>query len=142
MRYLREADAPIPEALAIVTRHVLEQEALGEIARIEDGPLPPRVAELIGEAQALGLTLDLTPAKPALQRAVQAALAAVDAEPVAARIGSARRLIEDARALGLRFGLWQTQNRFFDIWQAHPEQRRELAPLGVVLGFNLNGERA
>jgi hypothetical protein len=143
MRYLREADAPIPEALAIVTRHVLEQEALGELARIEDGgPLPPRVAELIDEAEALGLALDLTPGKPALQRAVQAALAAIDTEPVRARIASAQRLIEDARALGLRFGLWQAQNRFFDLWQAHPDERRELAPLGVVLGFNLTGEPA
>jgi alpha-amylase/alpha-mannosidase (GH57 family) len=143
MRYLREADAPIPEALAIVTRHVLEQEALDEIARLEDGgPLPSGVTELIDEAQGLGLTLDLTPAKPALQRAVQAALAAVDAEPVATRIASALRLIEDARALGLRFGLWQAQNRFFDIWQGHAAQRGELVPLGTVLGFNLTGERA
>src|SRR5439155_754849 len=28
VRYLRQADAPIPDALAIVARHVLEQEAL------------------------------------------------------------------------------------------------------------------
>ena len=40
MRYLRQADAPIPEALAIVARHVLEQETLADLARVEGaGPL-------------------------------------------------------------------------------------------------------
>jgi alpha-amylase/alpha-mannosidase (GH57 family) len=142
VRYLREADAPIPEALAIVARHVLEQEALAELARVEEGgPLPARAAELLGEAGGLGLSLDLLPAKPALQRAVQGALAAVAAEPVAARVAAAQRLIEDARARGLRFGLWQTQNRFFEIWQARADARPALRPLGVVLGFNLTGER-
>jgi alpha-amylase/alpha-mannosidase (GH57 family) len=142
VRYLREADAPIPEALAIVARHVLEQEALAELARVEEGgPLPARAAELLGEAGGLGLSLDLLPAKPALQRAVQGALTAVAAEPVAARVAAAQRLIEDARARGLRFGLWQTQNRFFEIWQARADARPALRPLGVVLGFNLTGER-
>src|SRR4029078_1348355 len=40
MRYLREADAPIPEALAIVTRHVLEQEELDQIPGLQDGRPP------------------------------------------------------------------------------------------------------
>jgi alpha-amylase/alpha-mannosidase (GH57 family) len=143
VRYLREADAPIPEALAIVARHVLEQEALAELARVEEGgPLPARAAELLGEASGLGLALDLVPAKPALQRAVQGALGAVAAEPVAARVAAAQRLIEDARARGLRFGLWQAQNRFFEIWQARADARPALTPLGVVLGFNLTGARA
>ena len=143
IRYLRQADAPIPEALAIVARHVLEQEALTTLARVEGaGPLPERVGELIHEAGGLGLTLDLLPAKPALQRAVQSALAAVAVEPVAARAAGAQRLIEDARALGLRFGLWQAQNRFFETWRARPEARAALAPLGAALGFNLAAEPA
>jgi len=143
IRYLRQADAPIPEALAIVARHVLEQEALATLARVEGaGPLPERVGELIHEAGGLGLTLDLLPAKPALQRAVQSALAAVAVEPVAARVAAAQRLIEDARALGLRFGLWQAQNRFFETWRARPEARAALAPLGAALGFNLAAEPA
>ena len=143
IRYLRQADAPIPEALAIVARHVLEQEALAMLARLEGaGPLPERVGELIHEAGGLGLTLDLLPAKPALQRAVQSALAAVAADPVAARVAAAQRLIEDARALGLRFGLWQAQNRFFETWRARPEARAALAPLGAALGFNLAVEPA
>ena len=113
-----------------------------ELARVEEGgPLPARAAELLGEAGGLGLSLDLLPAKPVLQRAVQGALAAVAAEPVAARVAAAQRLIEDARARGLRFGLWQTQNRFFEIWQARADARPALRSLGVVLGFNLTGER-
>jgi alpha-amylase/alpha-mannosidase (GH57 family) len=143
VRYLRQADAPIPEALAIVARHVLEQEALATLAGVEGaGPLPERVGELIHEARGLGLTLDLLPAKPALQRTVQSALAAVAAEPVAARVAAAQRLIEDAVALGLRFGLWQAQNRFFETWRARVEARPTLAPLGAVLGFNLPAEPA
>jgi alpha-amylase/alpha-mannosidase (GH57 family) len=143
IRYLRQADAPIPEALAIVARHVLEQEALATLARVEGGgPMPERVGELIDEARGLGLMLDLLPAKPALQRAVQSALAAVAAEPVAARVAAAQQLIEDARALGLRFGLWQAQNRFFETWRARPEARAALAPLGAALGFNLAAEPA
>jgi len=73
---------------------------------------------------------------------VQSALAAVAAEPVAARVAAAQRLIEDARALGLRFGLWQAQNRFFETWRARPEVRAALAPLGVALGFTLAAEPA
>ena len=143
VRYLRQADAPIPEALAIVARHVLEQEALATLARVEGaGPLPERVGELIREARGLGLTLDLLPAKPTLQLAVQSALAGVAAEPVAARVAAAQRLIEDAHALSLRFGLWQAQNRFFEIWRARPEARAALAPLGAALGFNLAAEPA
>jgi len=41
----------------------------------------------------------------------------------------------------VRFGLWATQNRFFDVWRARPEARARLAPLGAVLGFDLAVER-
>jgi alpha-amylase/alpha-mannosidase (GH57 family) len=141
VRYLREADAPIPEALAIVARHVLEQETLAEVARTEDvGPLPERLVDAIEEARALGLTLDLAPAKPRLQALVDGALDAVAAEPTAERVADARRLVEDATALGLRFGLWRAQNRFFEIWRARPEARAALGPLGDTLGFNLAAE--
>jgi alpha-amylase/alpha-mannosidase (GH57 family) len=143
VRYLREADTPIPEALAIIARHVLEQEMLATLAQVEElGALPERAIELVDEARGLGLSLELLPAKPLMQRAVQAALAAVAAEPVAARVAVAQRLIENAGALGLRFGLWQTQNRFFEIWRSQPQARGVLAPLGAALMFRLATEPA
>ncbi len=141
VRYLRQADAPIPDALAIVARHVLEQETLAVLGRLErPGPLPERVLELIGEARALGLTLDLAAAKPALQAAVDRALDTVAAEPSDGRVADACHLIADARRLDLRFGLWATQNRFFEIWRARTDARPRLAPLATVLGFKLLAE--
>ncbi|HEX6209236.1 MAG TPA: DUF3536 domain-containing protein [Methylomirabilota bacterium] len=143
VRYLRQADAPIPEALAIVARHVLEQEARAELARVvEGGALPERAAEVVREAHALGLALDLAPATPGLQRAVLDALDAVDAEPVAERVAAVQRLVEQAGALGVDFGLWEAQNRLFAIWRAQPPARPVLAPLAAALGFNLNGAPA
>ncbi|HEU4366636.1 MAG TPA: DUF3536 domain-containing protein [Methylomirabilota bacterium] len=143
VRYLRQADAPIPEALAIVARHVLEQETLAELARMDDGgPLPERLLEVIAEASTLGLTLDLAPAKPRMQAVVDHALDALAAGPTAEQVAAARRLVEDATALGLRFGLWRTQNRFFEIWRTRPEARGLLGPLGEALGFVLAAEPA
>jgi alpha-amylase/alpha-mannosidase (GH57 family) len=143
VRYLRQADAPIPEALAIVARHVLEQEVLGELDRLPEGAaLPERVGELVGEARTLGLALDLSPARPALQRAVLRALDAMAAEPGPERVAAVRRLVEEAQALGLEYGLWEAQNRFFEIWRARPEPRPELSLLAAALGFNLDGEPA
>jgi len=138
VRYLRQADAPIPEALAIVARHVLEQEALAALADVDrTGTLSERLLEMVAEASALGLTLDLSPAKPTMQAAVDRALEAVAADPTAERLHAAVRLITDARGLGLRFGLWATQNRFFEIWRARRDARARLAPLGSALGFKL-----
>jgi hypothetical protein len=142
VRYLRHADAPIPEALAIVARHVLEQEALAALARLDGGALPERAAEIVREARTLGLKLDLTPARPALQRAVLGALDAVAAGPGEDRVAAVRRLVEDAAALGLEFGLWEVQNRFLEVWRAQPQARPALEPLARALGFNLNGARA
>jgi alpha-amylase/alpha-mannosidase (GH57 family) len=138
VQYLRQADAPIPEALAIVARHVLEQEALAGLADVErTGTLSEPLLEAVAEASALGLTLDLSSGKAPMQAAAERALQAVAAEPTAERITAAVRLVSDARTLGLRFGLWATQNRFFEIWRARREARPRLAPLGEVLGFKL-----
>jgi hypothetical protein len=143
VRYLRQADAPIPEALGIVARHVLEQEALAALARLGDGgALPEHAAEVVREARALGLTLDLTPATPALQRAVLGALDAVVAEPGAERVAAVQRLVQEAAALGVDVGLWEVQNRFFEIWRAQPDARPALTPLAAALGFNLTGAGA
>jgi hypothetical protein len=142
--YLHEAEAPIPAALAMVGRHVLEEAILAEVERMRDPEepvaIPVRLFELSREASDLGLTLDLTAAKPAMAQAVGRALAVVEAELTAERVAEAVRLIESARQLGVRFGLWATQNRFFDIWRARPEARAILAPLGTSLGFNLTVE--
>ena len=142
VHYLRQADAPIPEALALVARHVLSQDLLAEPARFEEaggtGPLPDRLFELAGEATALGLTLDLAEGKPAATRMVVRALDAVAESPTDAHVAAALALIEGAHRLGLRYGRWAAQNRFFEIWKRHSAARARLQPLGAVLGFRLD----
>jgi len=138
VRYLRQADAPIPEALAIVARHVLEQQALTELNEVgRSGTLSEPLLETIAEASALGLMLDLSAAKPQLQAAIERALAAVAAEPTPERVAAATRLVTDARTLGLRFGLWAAQNQFFDVWRGGRDARPQLQPLATALGFKL-----
>src|SRR5262249_31356214 len=141
VRYLRRADAPIPDALALVARHVLEQEVSAEVRRISGpGALPASVDELLGEAHALGLSLNLTPIRPALERTLEHALDTIAEEPSADRIDAARRLVADAQRLRLGLRLWAGQNRYFEIWRAHPAARPSLRPLGLALGFALDGE--
>jgi alpha-amylase/alpha-mannosidase (GH57 family) len=143
VRYLRQADAPIPDALAIVARHVLEREALAELVRIRGvGPLPERLLEALAEASTLGLTLDLAATRPAMQELMDRALAGVEEETTPERVATAQRLVDDARALGLPFGLWAAQNRFLETWRARPDAHAVLTPLGEALGFNLTGEPA
>ncbi|HUF93201.1 MAG TPA: hypothetical protein VMR23_12535, partial [Candidatus Limnocylindria bacterium] len=145
MRYLRVADAPIPDALALVARYVLEQDVAQAMAALDtDGPpegLPERVTELLGEAKALGLDLDLLPAKPATTRVVTRALEAVAEEPTAARVARATALVTETLRYDLRFGRWAAQNRFFAIWRARPEAHEVLAPLATALGFNVTQGR-
>jgi alpha-amylase/alpha-mannosidase (GH57 family) len=141
VHYLRQADAPIPEALALVARHVLEQEILAELAGVEargdQGPLPDRMFQLAGEAAALDLLLNLDAGKPIGVRLVRRTLGAVAEVPTPTRIGHALALIEGANRLGLRYGRWAAQNLFFEIWARHPGARADLAPLGDVLNFHL-----
>src|SRR3989454_12829502 len=72
VHYLRQADAPIPEALALVARHVLSQELLAELTRFEAaggaGPLPDPLFDLAGAAPPPRLTLDLAHGKAAATR--------------------------------------------------------------------------
>jgi hypothetical protein len=146
VHYLRRADAPIPEALGLVARHVLEEEILAELARAEArgdrGPLPDRVFELAGEATALGLTLNLDAGKPIGVRLVRRALGAVAESPTPGRVAEALALIEGANRLGLRYGRWAAQNLFFETWARHPGAHVVLAPLGAALGFHLVPEAA
>jgi len=136
MHYLRQVDAPIPDALALVARHVLEERIRAELERMGTA-LPARALELAAEAGTLGVTLDLMPARFAMHRAVQQALAAVEASPVAGHVAEAAALVTGAQRLGVRFGLWATQNRFFDLWRSRPDARAALEPLAEALGFAL-----
>ncbi len=146
VHYLRQADAPIPEVLRLVARHVFEQALLTELAKVEargeTGALPDRMFELAGEATALGLTLDLEAARPTAMRVVRRALTAVAEQPTPGRVADALALIEGANRLGLRYGRWATQNFFFQTWGRQPRARAVLAPLGDALGFQLTPEAA
>jgi hypothetical protein len=92
---------------------------------------------IVDEAKALGLTLDLLPQRFVMQRAVARALALVAESPVRERIAQATALIDGARRLGIRYGHWASQNRFFQIWSERPDARADLLPLANVLGFSL-----
>jgi alpha-amylase/alpha-mannosidase (GH57 family) len=138
VRYLRQAEAPIPEVLAMTARHVLEQAVRDELVEIGTaGALPERVFELVAEARALGLRLDLGAVRAPVQAAVARALGALREEPSAARVAAALALVEGANRLGLPFGLWHAQNQFFALWRALPEARPRLAVLAEALGFHL-----
>jgi hypothetical protein len=72
-----------------------------------------------------------------MQHAVAHALARVGESPSRERVAQATALIEGARRLGIRYGNWATQNRFFQIWTERPDARAELLPLADALGFSL-----
>jgi len=72
-----------------------------------------------------------------MQRAVARALALVAESPVRERIAQATALIDGARRLGIRYGHWASQNRFFQIWSERPDARADLLPLANALGFSL-----
>ena len=146
VHYLRQADAPIPEALALVARHVLEQDMIAELTKVEArgdiSALPDRMFALADEAAALGLTLDLEAARPIALRLVRRALAAVAEQPTPARIAEALTLIQGANRLGLRYGRWAAQNLFYETWARQVGAHAVLAPLGDALGFHLIPESA
>ncbi len=138
VHYLRQADAPIPEALAIIARHVLEEQVTAELQSLPDlGTIPDRVVGIVDEAKALGLTLDLMRQRFVMHPAVRRALDAIAESPSRERIAQATALIEGARRLGIPYGHWATQNRFFQIWSERPDARGELLPLATALGFSL-----
>jgi alpha-amylase/alpha-mannosidase (GH57 family) len=138
VHYLRDADAPIPDALAIIAKHVLEQQVTFELLSPPDlAAIPDRVVGIVDEAKALGLTLDLLAQRFVMQRAVARALALVAESPGRDRVAQATALIEGARRLGIRYGHWASQNRFFQIWSERPDAHADLLPLARALGFNL-----
>jgi len=138
VHYLREADAPIPEALAIIARHVLEEQITAELQALPELlVIPDRVVSIVDEANALGLKLDLVPQRAVMHRAVARALDAVAELPSRERIAQPTALIEGARRLGIPYGRWVAQNRFFEIWSERQEARGDLQPLATALGFSL-----
>jgi hypothetical protein len=141
VRYLREADAPIPEVLRIIAKHVLEGQLVAELRRAADAtPLPAPLFEVSEEARSLGLKLEATAARPIISRAVGQALDALSERPTPDRVASFEALVLGLERLGLHFELWQTQNRFFALWRDHPEARETLRPLAGALGFALAAE--
>ena len=138
VHYLREVDAPLPEALAIVARHVLEQQVAAELQPLPElGAIPDRAFAIVGEAQTLGLTLDLAPLRFIMHRAVTQALDAIAESASSERVARATALIEGARRLGIPYGHWATQNRFFQLWRERPDARDVLLPLATTLAFSL-----
>jgi alpha-amylase/alpha-mannosidase (GH57 family) len=137
VRYLRQAEAPIPEVLRITARHVLEEEILAQLERAaEAGVIPEAAFEAADEARSLGLTLDLAAGKPAMAQAIGRALDAL-AEPTPERVSAAVNLARGANRLGVPFGLWHNQNGFFVLWREHPGDHAVLRPLAQALGFDL-----
>jgi hypothetical protein len=138
VRYLREVDAPVPEALALAGRHVMEDEARAELARTAAlGAIPPRVFELADEASAVGLPLDLGPCRPVLRAAETATNTQAAQSLSPERVAAVLALIDGARRLGVGFDRWTAQNRVFELWRRRPEARATLAPIADALGFAL-----
>ncbi len=141
VRYLRQADAPIPEVLRITTKYVLEEELVAEVARAADSTtLPKRTFEISEEAHSLGLELDGTAARPSIRLMVGLSLDALVERVTTERVAPLVTLVLGASRIGLRFGLWHTQNRVFALWRDHPEARDTLGPLLHALGFALAGQ--
>ena len=138
MRYLRQAEAPIPEVFRLTAKHVIEKAIIGDLQRtLELGGIPERAFELADEAQMLGITLDLTPGRFAMRGATARALQNLSAAPTAERVAATIALITGLQRLGVRFGLWRTQNEFFELWRERPHARPILRPLAETLGFEL-----
>ena len=92
------------------------------------------------EARALGVTLDLAFARPALREAVHQTLTALPADPSPERIEAALALIEGAHRLGVGFGRWAAQNDFSALWRERPDAHAAFQPLAAALGFALTVE--
>lgn len=142
VHYLRQSDAPIPDTLAMIGRHVVALEAIDLLRQVPDrGAIPPEIFELVAEARRLGFAMDLAAAKDAMSRAITAALERVRAAPTPDRIADAVSLVAGAREIAVPFGMWAIQNEFFALWNERPAARAALVRLGDLLGFALPVER-
>jgi hypothetical protein len=143
VHYLRDVEAPIPEIFRLTAQHVLEGQIAAELPfLLTSRALPPRVIEFCAEARALGLTLDLGFASPAVRQAIQEALDDLDGDASAHRVAAVLALLEGAQGVGFRFGRWDAQNAFFALWRRHPDRRSALHPIAAALGFALADKAA
>jgi hypothetical protein len=145
MEYMRESDAPAPEALTLAARYVLQRELERLVPALADvDEVPERVRDVLAEARGLGLDLALERQQVAghLERALLARMARLWESVTPERVESATVALRVGRELQCGPDLWAAQNRFFDLWRgANPEARRVLGPLGDALGFRLDGMR-
>jgi len=141
LQYLREADAPAPEALALAARYVLRRDlerALPGLA--EDGEIPERIHELLGEARLLGIDLALERERtaPHLERALLVRMSRLAEGISPERVERTLAVLRLAESVGVAPDLWAAQNRFFQLWrQQDAETRGVLMPLAAGLGFGL-----
>jgi hypothetical protein len=127
---------PIPETLAVVARRVLEQDTLAALAEVPVRlAIPDRAFEFRTHARKLHLTLNLAPARPLPQDALERTIDIVEHSPTAATVAQAVSLIEGGERLGVGFGYWEAQNRFFALRQRREDLREMLSPLAEALGF-------
>jgi hypothetical protein len=145
MEYMRESDAPAPEALALAARYVLQRELERLVPALADvDEVPVRVREVLSEARGLGLDLAVERQRVAghLERALLTRMARLWDAVTPERVESVTMALRVGRELHCGPDLWAAQNRFFELWQAAtPETRSVLGPLGEALGFRLDGER-
>jgi hypothetical protein len=141
VHYMREVDAPLPEVFRLTARHVMEERVAADLATLATpGPLPPRVFELLDEARALGLTLDLDVVRTTMREVIHRTISSLRADASPSLIAAALALIEDAQRAGIRIGRWSAQNDFFALWRARPDAHRALQPIAAALGFALAPE--
>lgn len=142
MQYLREVDAPAPEALMLVARYVLQRDVERELAALADGDeIPERISELLAESRSLGVDLGLDQERAAghLERALLARMARLEAGVTYDGVHSALAVLHLGERLGAAPEIWAAQNRFFQLWRSvEDETRRLLAPLAAALGFGLD----
>src|SRR5262245_84496 len=140
VRYLRQADAPVPEVLRVTAKYILEQELTAALERADLVSVPERAFEISEEARSLGLELDFGAVHDSIGRIVARRLGALVEQVTAEQVAPLVTLVLEARRIGLGLGLWRTQNRVFALWRDHPTAREMLRPLLDALDFALAGQ--
>ena len=141
VRYLRQADAPIPEALASWPATCSSRRRWPTLAAWSGARAIARARVRAGPTRraALGLTLDLQPARPrAAARRAERARPPWRPSPRPSASPPRSALVEDAAARwGCASGCGTAQNRFFETWRARgPRPGRRWPRSAAALGFN------